>query len=124
MAEIPVERKRSFAWLWILLAALLAGLLLWWLLSDSDDVEVADPGAAVAEAGAPVTDIGSLFGPSAAALAGREVRLEGVEVQDVGDGRALLVGPGGGNALLVVPAGATIPEGLTAGNRVDVVGVA
>ena len=39
MAEIPVEKKSSMAWLWWLL--LLAGIiaLLWWALADNDDVE-------------------------------------------------------------------------------------
>lgn len=124
MAEIPIERKTSFAWLWILLALALAGFLLWWLLSDSSGNDAADPAGQVSQAGAPITDVASLVGPSAAALAGREVRLQGVQVQNVEAGQALLVGPGAGNTLLVVPEGAAIPGGLVAGNLVDVAGIA
>lgn len=36
MAEIPVEKKSNFTWLWILLAVVVAALLLWWLLADND----------------------------------------------------------------------------------------
>ncbi|MGB3455103.1 MAG: hypothetical protein WBG08_06500 [Litorimonas sp.] len=36
MAEIPVEKKNSLWWLWLLGAALLAGLL-FWMLGDDDD---------------------------------------------------------------------------------------
>ncbi len=39
MAEIPVEKKSSLGWLWILLALLLLALLLWWILGSDDDVE-------------------------------------------------------------------------------------
>tara|TARA_R110002072_G_scaffold22383_10_gene78127 strand:+ start:14318 stop:14848 length:531 start_codon:yes stop_codon:yes gene_type:complete len=37
MAEIPVEKKSSLAWLWILLALILLALILWWALSPEDD---------------------------------------------------------------------------------------
>lgn len=37
MAEIPVERKSSMAWLWILLALIILGLLLWWALDDGEE---------------------------------------------------------------------------------------
>ena len=37
MAEIPVEKKSSLTWLWLLLAALLIALLIWWLASSGDD---------------------------------------------------------------------------------------
>jgi hypothetical protein len=49
--EIPVEKKSSMSWLWILLALLLAALLLWWLLDDDD--EVAEPVAVGTVATAP-----------------------------------------------------------------------
>ena len=45
MAEIPIEKKSSKAWLWILLLALLAGLLIWALLANND----ADDDAVVTE---------------------------------------------------------------------------
>ena len=41
MAEIPVEKKSSKAWLWILLALILLALLIWWA-TDNDDDEVAN----------------------------------------------------------------------------------
>lgn len=41
MAEIPVERKKSNAWIWILLAVILAALLLWWAVSSSDNDDAA-----------------------------------------------------------------------------------
>ncbi len=40
MAQIPVEKKSSMAWLWILLALLLIGALLWWLFAEADDNDV------------------------------------------------------------------------------------
>ncbi len=36
MAEIPVEKKRNKAWLWIIPLIILAALLIWWI-SDNDD---------------------------------------------------------------------------------------
>ena len=39
MAEIPVEKKSSKTWLWLLLAALLIILLIWWLSAADDDAE-------------------------------------------------------------------------------------
>ena len=39
MAEIPVEKKSSMTWLWLLLAAILAALLIWWITADEDDAE-------------------------------------------------------------------------------------
>ena len=50
MAEIPVEKKSSMGWLWVLLALLILALLAWWLLSD-DEEEYIEP--VVAEA--PIT---------------------------------------------------------------------
>lgn len=43
MADIPVEKKSSMKWLWVLLALIIAALLLWWLLDDNDDAQVAEP---------------------------------------------------------------------------------
>jgi hypothetical protein len=48
MAEIPVTRKSSKSWLWLLLLLVLAVLLIWWVLADEDEaVETAaiDPAA-------------------------------------------------------------------------------
>ena len=46
MAEIPVEKKSSMAWLWVLLAIILAALLLWWILGDDEEVEPIEPAPA------------------------------------------------------------------------------
>ncbi|RDC60995.1 hypothetical protein HME9302_02212 [Alteripontixanthobacter maritimus] len=46
MAEIPVEKKSSMAWLWWLLLLLGIAALLWWLLAAADndaDVATVDP---------------------------------------------------------------------------------
>lgn len=40
MAEIPVEKKSSMNWLWLLLLLLIGALLLWWLLADDDDADI------------------------------------------------------------------------------------
>lgn len=48
MAEIPVEKKSSMSWLWVLLAILLAALVLWWLLPDDDDELERDANAVAA----------------------------------------------------------------------------
>lgn len=37
MAEIPVKKKSSLAWLWILLVALIIALLAWWLFAEADE---------------------------------------------------------------------------------------
>ncbi len=37
MAEIPVEKKSSNAWIWILLALVLLGLIIWWIAAANDD---------------------------------------------------------------------------------------
>lgn len=42
MAEIPVQKKSSMAWLWILLALIAVALLIWWATdNDSDEVDLA-----------------------------------------------------------------------------------
>jgi hypothetical protein len=76
MVEIPVERKSSLKWLWLLLALLLLGLLLWWALDDND-AEVAgvapataveesvEPGAAMAPAAGADTTATDPAGPAA-----------------------------------------------------------
>lgn len=49
MAEIPVEKKSNLTWLWIVLAIVLIGLLLWWVLAEDDDVEALEGDAAAIE---------------------------------------------------------------------------
>ncbi len=36
MAEIPVEKKSSNTWIWLLLAAILVALLVWWFAAEDD----------------------------------------------------------------------------------------
>lgn len=66
MAEIPIEKKSSKAWLWILLALLILGLLLWWLLSDDDEAELVTAPVAVEETMAPATPMTATDGTAAA----------------------------------------------------------
>lgn len=53
MAEIRVEKK-SYAWIWWLLALILLALLLWWMFAGRDEPEVAvtEPGVVAEEPGA------------------------------------------------------------------------
>ncbi|HEV2146226.1 MAG TPA: hypothetical protein VGR37_02295 [Longimicrobiaceae bacterium] len=49
MADIDVERKSGFPWLWVILGLLLLALIAWWLIPDEEEpVAVAPP---VAEQG-------------------------------------------------------------------------
>ena len=109
MAEIPVEKKSSMTWLWVLLALLLAALLLWWLLDDDDEARVAEPAGVeaieadrmvvdgvatnqTAAAGA-VTDLGALLPTIAPQMVGQEVRLTNVPVQEVVSDIGFWIGP-------------------------------
>lgn len=97
MAEIPVEKKSSMGWLWVLLALLLLALLAWWLLSDDDDVEYVDNDAVVATS-EPVDT------PEMIATA------EGVTIGDVlGDPQAYL-GRDDFQAEVIVPTGAEMTD--------------
>ena len=72
MAEIPVEKKSSLAWLWVLLGLILAALILWWLLSGDDEPEAA--GVAGEQ-----TVAGSTIDQPAAAGAGALTSIDSVE---------------------------------------------
>ena len=112
MAEIPVEKKSSMTWLWVLLALIVAALLLWWVLDDDD--EAVDPAgvetvqvetmttdglptdgvtANQTAAAGPVTDISMLIPAIAPEMVGREVRLAGVQVQEVVGDIGFWIGP-------------------------------
>lgn len=44
MAEIPVQKKSSMTWLWVLLGLVLLALLIWWATAGNDDeAEVGEP---------------------------------------------------------------------------------
>lgn len=115
MAEIPVEKKSSMTWLWVLLGLILAALLLWWLLDD-DDEQVAEPvavesveadrmtmngadpaavaaGTDQATAGGPVTQLGALIPAIAPQMVGQEVRLTNVPIQEVVSDIGFWIGP-------------------------------
>lgn len=130
MAEIPVSRKGGIPWwAWALLAVLAVVLLIWLLSSTNDDREGAvalrEP-AVLAATEAPATTIAAVM----TAEPGREVALESVRVQEVLGDRGFLVGPSANQSVLVVldeqPTPATPTEGrydVTAGQLVDVNGV-
>lgn len=98
MAEIEIERKQGSAWIWWLLAAIVAAFLLWWLFSaldSDDDLAMDDESVAVIEEpiteptidpateamGTVITDLATLTGANVSpGLAGREVALQGVPV--------------------------------------------
>ena len=114
MAEIPVERKSSLAWLWILLGLLLLALLAWWLLSDDDEgdlvanetEEVAplvdeDELDDVAETGA-ITDLSELTDlNNLDPLVGRTVDFDSVSVESVTDDMGFWIGDGPDNRAFV-----------------------
>ncbi len=148
MAEIPVEKKSSYTWLWILLLLLLAAAFFWWLLSSGDaDPNVPDTSPIAGEnrdayrtsvddgvpLSAPVgdnsnalTDLATLS--SLAAMIGSEVDLENVAVNRVIGDMAFTVGEGGSETLVrfdEVHTPETQREGLVdinPGSRVDIVG--
>lgn len=138
MAEIPVERKSGIPWwVWLLLALLAFGLLIWLFnRDDENEVAVADttpavvtpaetPGAiapaadanmAAGTATGPITDIAMLVGATnLASMVGRPVQLTNVRVQDVVGDRTFWVGPDANQRAFVVlneqPTPGQPPEG-------------
>lgn len=117
MAEIPVEKKSSLAWLWWLL--LLAGILalLYFLffnvdgdadddLGDdvvveetADDVDVIDPAVDTAAGVTAITGLAGLTG--LVELIGRDVELSGVAVNRVIGDEAFTVGEGANETLIM-----------------------
>lgn len=117
MAEIPVEKKSSMTWLWVLLALIIAALLLWWLLAD-DGEEVGGVDTVAVEtlqvgsepvgiegnqvAGGPVTDISMLIPAISQDMVGRQFQLNGVQVQEVVGDIGFWVGPSTGQRVFAV----------------------
>lgn len=116
MAEIPVERKSGIPWwVWLLLALIVLGLILWWA-SDDDEIETAvvAPVAPVTEtavapattdmaAAGPITDLTTILGAAdRSMLVGRQVQLSNVQVQSVVGDRTFFVGPDANQTVLVV----------------------
>lgn len=143
MAEIPVEKKSSMTWLWVLLALILAALLLWWLLDDDDEGRLADPAAietvdaervivpgdATTQAGGAVTDMAMLIPAIAPEMVGREVQLTNVPVQEVVSDIGFWIGPSNDQRVFAVlsqePTPGTPMEGeadVNAGAMADITG--
>ena len=112
MAEIPVEKKSSMAWLWWLL--LLAGIiaLLWWALAGDDDETADTPGDEVAVTDTADTDdtantgeVTAITGLAGLAglgdMIGREVELSGVAVNEVVGDEGFTVGEGDNETLVM-----------------------
>ncbi|MFB0612206.1 hypothetical protein [Aurantiacibacter poecillastricola] len=106
MAEIPVEKKSSMAWLWWLL--LLAGIiaLIWWALSGDDgeeDLVVADPVEEVDTM--ETTEVAAITGVAGLAslgdMIGRDVELSGVAVNEVVSDEGFTVGEGENETLVM-----------------------
>jgi len=102
MAEIPIEKKSGGIpwWVWLLLAAALAALLIWAFTGNDRDDPALEQTAAVtapvagedsmaanqmdaSATGGPITDLNMLLTGDANALVGREVRLSGVPAGSV-----------------------------------------
>lgn len=96
MAEIPVEKKSSMGWLWVLLALLILALLAWWLLdSDDEEVDYVENEAVVA---APVEPVAA----GAAMLAvGESVDLDNIRVTSLAGDMAFNADVNGQNMLVL-----------------------
>lgn len=143
MAEIKVQRKGIPWWAWLLLA-LLAVVLIWWAIDTFGGEEAEPPltdpaivetGPVAPEAppadGEAVTDIATLIdAEDPAALVGREVRLQGVQVLEMVGDATFWVGRGAENRVFVIldeqiPSPPPDVEGrvnVNAGQTVDIVG--
>ncbi|WP_170003401.1 hypothetical protein [Pseudopontixanthobacter vadosimaris] len=95
MAEIPVEKKSSMGWLWVLLALLILALLAWWLLdSDDDDVDYVENDAVVAAPVEPVAAAGML-------AVGESVDLDNIRVTSLAGDMAFNADVNGQNMLVL-----------------------
>lgn len=133
MAEIPIEKKGGGGmpwWVWLILAVLIVALLIWLFADDDrDEVRPVDqttvatvpapgydgmdngtaattaPGEATGAAagGDAITDLATLLGADAAAVAGREVRLTDVPAGAVpSDAGFWIEGPNGQREYAVI----------------------
>lgn len=95
MAEIPVEKKSSMGWLWVLLALLILALLAWWLLdSDDEAVEYAETDAVVAAPVEPMAATGML-------AVGESVDLDNIRVTSLAGDMAFNADVNGQNMLVL-----------------------
>ncbi|MET1755825.1 hypothetical protein ABVV53_10195 [Novosphingobium sp. RD2P27] len=115
MVEIPVERKSGGVpwWVWVLLVVVALGLLIWWA-SDDEVVPVETETAAVVAvppAGpTAVTDISMLLPQIPADFVGREVQLNGVQVQEVVGDVGFWIGPSAEQRIYAVLTEERTPE--------------
>lgn len=109
MAEIPVERKGGGIpwWVWLLLAAIVVALLIWWASAEEDEVETVEPvgveavepfpadGVATNQmaAAGPITDMSMLMPTISEDMVGRQVQLDGVQIQEVVSDIGFWIGP-------------------------------
>jgi hypothetical protein len=133
MAEIPVEKKSSMTWLWVLLGLLLAALLLWWLLADDDD-EAVDPagvetmqvdtmttdglatdGVATQVAGGTITDMSMLLPTIPAEMVGRQVQLSNVQVLEPVSDAGFWIGESADRRIYAVLSEERTPQTATEG---------
>jgi len=123
MAEIPIERKSGGIpwWVWLILAALVIGLLIY-MFSGNDDSErasvettpavvapvapadgTAQPVNNAQATGGPITDLAMVTGgANLTSMVGRDVQLSNVRVQEVVGDRTFWVGPDSNQRALVV----------------------
>ena len=134
MAEIHIEQKRSNSWIWWLVALAVVAALLWWLFAAGDDDEVgvvADTSAVVAPVAdapaGPITDLAMLSTATTDDMAGRQVMLSSVPVQQVVSDRGFWIGSEPQRVFVVrgnQSSPATPPDGaVNAGQTVAVWGV-
>lgn len=94
MAEIPVTKKSSLAWLWILLVLLILALLAWYVFADNDDDTAGyvadDTVAAATVAGVDETAVAQTE-QTAALVVGETVKLNGVKVSSLAGDMAFYI---------------------------------
>jgi hypothetical protein len=99
MAEIPIEKKSGFNWLWLLLAAIVLALLAWWLLDDDGDVvEYTDNDTAAVVADDTMVAATPVVGMMAI---GDTVNLDNVRVTSLAGDMAFNVDANGQNMLVL-----------------------
>lgn len=81
MAEIPVEKRSSHTWLWVLLALLIVALLAWWLLDDDGDnvVEYVDE------------DVAAETAMTSGLTVGQQINLERAQVTSLAGDMAFMI---------------------------------
>lgn len=140
MAEIKVTKKSAVPWWAWLLLAVVAVALIWWAIATLGDDEestaqtapaVPAEQAAPAAAGDVITDVSTLLAANdPAALIGRQVRLDGVQIQEMVGDATFWIGPSADQRVFVVlneqiPSSPSDVEGrvnVNAGQTVDLQG--